>query len=61
MALTQRELGCAEELIKAETLCGQKLLAWRDEIRDPELRRLAEELIQGCRRNADVLLNEMRA
>lgn len=59
--MTQKEVGAIEELIKAETLCGKKLEVWRSEIRDPELRRMAEDCIQECGRNVDMMLNEMRA
>src|SRR5579875_3608857 len=47
--LTTKEVGFIEECIKAETLCGKKLEMWRDQIRDAQLRSLAEECIQASR------------
>jgi hypothetical protein len=41
--LTTKEVGFIEDCIKAETLCGKKLELWRDQVRDPELRRLVDD------------------
>jgi hypothetical protein len=60
MPLTTKELGFIEEAVKAETLCAKKLETFRREVREPELERLVEDCIEGCRRNVDMLLREMR-
>ena len=60
MPLTTKEVGFIEDAIKAETLCAKKLEVFRREVREPELERLVEDCIEGCHRNVDMLLREMR-
>lgn len=59
--MTTRELNSIEEMIKSETLCGKKLHLSRDQVREPELRRLVEDAIQSCHRSVDMLLGELRS
>ncbi len=60
MPLTTVELGKIEECLKQETLLGKKLEVWRNEIRDPELRRLADECVRSSQQNTDTMLHELR-
>jgi hypothetical protein len=61
MPLSVKEVGAIEEAIKAENLAAKKLEVVRDQIRDPELRRIAEDLLHDFHRNVDRMLNELRA
>ncbi|HHX10872.1 MAG TPA: hypothetical protein GX729_05860 [Firmicutes bacterium] len=59
MALTQTETWYLSESIKGETLMGQKLANYLNQVQDPELRKLVLELQRSCRQHVDMLMGHV--
>jgi predicted patatin/cPLA2 family phospholipase len=59
-AVTTKELGFIEELVKMEVLCASKLEIYEREVRDPELRELCRSGLRTAERHIDELLSLLR-
>lgn len=60
MPLSQTEAWYLGECIKGETLMCKKLANYRDQIQDPGLRQIVDNLLTTCRRHVDMLANHVR-
>ncbi|HHW17627.1 MAG TPA: spore coat protein [Firmicutes bacterium] len=60
MPLTQTETWYLSECIKGETLMCQKLASYANQVQDPQLRNLVNDLQRTCQRHVDMLTNHIR-